>query len=143
MSQNPLKFIIQSKIDNQQFTVDKKIIDSSALLKNICDITEITEPILLECPGNSLETFITLLNHYETCEDKHDTEFEKDLYDSVTSRDKQKLIKLIQDLCILDSDFFLDSISDYILHIFGNEEAEMDWNDIQIGIFFIIGYRKF
>uniref|UniRef100_A0A914NYF1 Uncharacterized protein n=1 Tax=Panagrolaimus davidi TaxID=227884 RepID=A0A914NYF1_9BILA len=121
------QFVIQSEIDNQKFTVDKKVIFSSVLLKNICDITDIREPIMVKCPGDSLKTFISLINHYQTPFDQeNDDKFEKSLYCSLN---KNELINLIQDLCVLDSDFFLDSIADYILKIIG--EDEMDWNDIQ------------
>uniref|UniRef100_A0AC34FRY2 SKP1 component POZ domain-containing protein n=1 Tax=Panagrolaimus sp. ES5 TaxID=591445 RepID=A0AC34FRY2_9BILA len=135
--QNPTNFIIQSKIDNQKFTVDKNVIDASTLLKNICDITEVTEPILVDCPSQSLEVFIKLITHYhrdeEESEDEEEIDFEETLYNSFTSKGKKELIKLIQDLCILDSDIFLNSIVDYILGIFENEEKgiEMDWMEIQ------------
>jgi hypothetical protein len=45
------------------------------------------------------------------------------------SLSREQLITLIQDLCYLDSDIFLDSVADYILEMF--ESDTMDWNDMQ------------
>uniref|UniRef100_A0A914QBM4 Uncharacterized protein n=1 Tax=Panagrolaimus davidi TaxID=227884 RepID=A0A914QBM4_9BILA len=120
--QNSPQFILQSKIDNQKFTVDKSVMEASTLLKNICDITDVTEPIIINCPGASLEFFISLIKN----------ENDKNLFETFTAKNKQTLIKLIQDLCILDSDIFLNSAADYILGILRPEKGrKMDWNAIR------------
>uniref|UniRef100_A0A914R104 Uncharacterized protein n=1 Tax=Panagrolaimus davidi TaxID=227884 RepID=A0A914R104_9BILA len=125
MHENSPQFILQSKIDNKMFTVDKSVIEASTLLKNICDITDVTEPIIINCPGASLEFFISLI--------KNENEQHKNLFEIFTAKNKKKFIKLIQDLCILDSDIFLNSAADYILGILQLKKGRTkDWNAIRI-----------
>uniref|UniRef100_A0A914Q7P4 Uncharacterized protein n=1 Tax=Panagrolaimus davidi TaxID=227884 RepID=A0A914Q7P4_9BILA len=90
--------------------------------KNRDTITDVTEPIIINCPGASLEFFISLIKN----------ENDKNLFETLTAKNKQKLIKLIQDLCILDSDIFLNSAADYILGILQTKKGrKMDWNAIR------------
>uniref|UniRef100_A0A914P8G5 Uncharacterized protein n=1 Tax=Panagrolaimus davidi TaxID=227884 RepID=A0A914P8G5_9BILA len=122
--ENSPQFILQSKIDNQKFTVDKSVMEASTLLKNICEITDITEPIIINCPGASLEFFISLIIN--------ENEQHNNLFKNFTSKNKKKLIKLVQDLCILDSDIFFNSAADYILGILQLKKGSTkNWNAIK------------
>ena len=87
-------------------------------------MTQVTEPIRLDCSTRSLEIFIKLVGHYDTLTDDHDAEFEEALLMGFTD---DELINLVQDICILDSDFFLESIADLILR----RIEEMDWKKMQ------------
>uniref|UniRef100_A0AC34G2N2 Uncharacterized protein n=1 Tax=Panagrolaimus sp. ES5 TaxID=591445 RepID=A0AC34G2N2_9BILA len=107
------EYVIKSEVDNQIFSVNENIINASALLKNLCDLTKVTEPITVQqCSGKSINTFIKLISHYDEITDKHDKEFEQLFFNSFND---EELAELVKDLSILDSEFFMDSVADYIL----------------------------
>uniref|UniRef100_A0AC35FCY6 BTB domain-containing protein n=1 Tax=Panagrolaimus sp. PS1159 TaxID=55785 RepID=A0AC35FCY6_9BILA len=116
-------YTLQSN-DNKVFQVNQKVIDASVLLKNSCEFTDITEPILLNCSSKCLDAFIKVINHYDEIIDVHDTEFEIKLFESFNRED---LGKLVEQIGYLDSDFFVEAIADVIL----DRIEGFSWKEIQ------------
>uniref|UniRef100_A0A914PT16 Uncharacterized protein n=1 Tax=Panagrolaimus davidi TaxID=227884 RepID=A0A914PT16_9BILA len=116
-------YTLQSN-DNKVFQVNQKVIDASVLLKNSCELTDITEPILLNCSSKCLDAFVQLINHYDKIIDIHDTEFEIELFESFNRDD---LGKLVEQIGYLDSDFFVETIADVILDRING----FDWKELQ------------
>uniref|UniRef100_A0AC34FLT4 Uncharacterized protein n=1 Tax=Panagrolaimus sp. ES5 TaxID=591445 RepID=A0AC34FLT4_9BILA len=58
--------------------------------------------------------------------DNHHTGFERKFYNKYFTKD-QELIEFIKDSCILDSDFLLDSIADFLL----GKMKKMNWKKMQ------------
>ena len=75
-------------------------------------MTDESEPIPLDCSARYLNLFIQLLDHYPTLTENHDAEFEKDLFSEF---DDSELVECVKQLAILDSDFLLVSVADFIL----------------------------
>uniref|UniRef100_A0A914PPM0 Uncharacterized protein n=1 Tax=Panagrolaimus davidi TaxID=227884 RepID=A0A914PPM0_9BILA len=122
--ETPCKMYTLRSNDNKNFQVNQKIIDASVLLKNSCEFTDITEPILLNCSSKCLDAFVQLINHYDKIIDVHDTEFEIELFESFNRDD---LGKLVEQIGYLDSDFFVETIADVILDRING----LSWKKIQ------------
>uniref|UniRef100_A0AC34FPE3 Uncharacterized protein n=1 Tax=Panagrolaimus sp. ES5 TaxID=591445 RepID=A0AC34FPE3_9BILA len=116
---------IISKIDYQIFKIGKNVINASVLLKNICDLTERTEAIEINCCGKCFSIYINLFQRYQdVTTDKHDIEFENNLFNELSDRE---FVELIQEMCILDSDFFFEAAANFIL----GKIEKMEWKDMQ------------
>uniref|UniRef100_A0A914PLA8 Uncharacterized protein n=1 Tax=Panagrolaimus davidi TaxID=227884 RepID=A0A914PLA8_9BILA len=117
-------YTLRSSIDQKEFKIDQKVINASTLLKNICEITDINQPIVIKCPSQSLDIYIKFINHCDELSVIHDKKFEDDLYKEYGD---EKLVSIANELSILDSDFVFDSIADLFL----DRIKEMKWQNIK------------
>uniref|UniRef100_A0AC34G197 Uncharacterized protein n=1 Tax=Panagrolaimus sp. ES5 TaxID=591445 RepID=A0AC34G197_9BILA len=115
-------YFLRSEIDNQNFEVDQKVIDASALLKNIAELTDVTEPIQIKCSSKCLDIFIKVIENSNVKSLAYD--LKKELFKKI---EDENIVEIVKEMGILDSDVFFDFIADLIL----DRIDEMNMKEIQ------------
>ncbi|KAE9548969.1 hypothetical protein FO519_007818 [Halicephalobus sp. NKZ332] len=115
MSTNPHIMILKATEDGKDFEiqVDDRVIQSSAVLRNLVNLSNCEGPVNIPMSSYHLEKAVTFLNHYSGPLGPKDPEFEKNFFSKMTDEELGEFSRAVN---YLDVDRFTQAIGDFLIN---------------------------